>query len=252
MVIDIISFNGEYDLFELRYNTLKDYVDEFRVIEFDKTFSGKPKEWLFDSLLAEKQYTHLVNYQLSEVDYIKYKDLAESSPNTQGAEHWKLEFMQKESIKDCLTDLKDNDTVFIGDCDEIWERDSNFEDPKKLKLKVYTYWLNNKSNEQFWGTLVAKYKDIKNICLNHLRVNADKTIQEYGWHFTSLKDGLEKKLTDSYTEESYATKQVMENLQDNINNNRDFLGRDFTYEIDESEWPEYLKNNRQKYLHLLK
>ena len=182
--------------------------------------------------------------------------MAKESPNTQygkGAEHWITEFAQKESIKDCLADLQDDDIVFIGDCDEIWNPGKTATQPTKLKLGVYTYWLNNKSSEEFWGTLVCKYAYIKDTCLNHLRsTNHFKTKNINGWHFTSMANFLKQKLEDSYTEETYATPTVMSNLEENIKQNKDFLGRDFTYRVDENEWPTYLKENRDKYKHLLK
>lgn len=250
MIIDCITFNGEYDLFEIRYNILKDFVDEFIVIEFDKTFSGREKGPTFQVGLYPS-----VNYHfIAEGLYEKYKELAENSPNTIGAEHWKREFMQKESIKDCLIHLKDDDIVFIGDCDEIWE--PNILKFKvalmKLKLEVYTYYLNNRSSENFWGTIVAEYRDIKDSCLNHLRINAPKSTYYAGWHFTSMASTLAKKLEDSYTKEDYASDVIMQNLLDNIKNNKDFLGRDFTYTLDESDWPPWLKEHRQDYQHLLK
>ena len=170
----------------------------------------------------------------------------------------------KESIQDALKihHLKDDDIVFVGDVDEIrnpqwkWE---GFIDGKvvcKLKLLVYCYYLNQLSNEQFWGTIVGRYKNIKNKCLNDLRTNQNRLVGyeviDYGWHFTSMHHQLERKLKDSYTEESYATKEVMNNLQDNIKNSKDFLGRDFTYKVDESQWPKWLEENRERYLHLLK
>lgn len=255
MIYDVITYNGEKELFELRYNILKDYVDEFIVVEFDKTFSGKDKQPTFSQDF--KNLPKVSWTVFTENHWEQYKTIAESSPNTQGAEHWKREFMQKESIKDCLTHLKDDDIVFIGDCDEIWEPKMSTEHNKgvvKLKLRVYTYYLNNRSNELFWGTIKADYRSIEGKCLNHLR-STDYyrgTQGEHGWHFTSLKDGLEKKLTDSYTEESYATPAVMTNLQENIHQNKDFLGRDFNYKVDESDWPQYLKDHRQDYQHLLK
>lgn len=263
MVVDVVTFNGEYDLFELRYQILKDYVDEFIVVEFDKTFSGKDKpnyvkesaNIFYDPI---NQWPKVKYFSIEDPAWEKYRELAASSPNTQGAEHWKTEFMMKESIKDCLTHLSDDDIVFIGDCDEIWNENkknpyhSIAMSPYKLKLKVYTYYLNNRSNEEFWGTLRASYKDIKNNCLNHLRINAKKTPFQCGWHFTSLKDDLKRKLEDSYTKETYANDWIMDHLKETIENNKDFLGRDFTYKIDESEWPQYLKDNREKYKHLLK
>lgn len=261
MIYDIITWNGEEELFEIRYNILKDYVDEFRVVEFDKTFSGKSKyskdlwrgSWPFNNLPVKY-------YMVNEDIYSKYEDLARASPNTnygKGAEHWVREFSQKESIRDCLTDLQDDDIVFIGDADEVWEPGHGFTGyvPTKIPLRVYSYWLNNKSSERFLGTLVSKYKFIRDECLNHLRSNPPACFQdELGWHFTSL-GGYEKvrrKLTDSYTEESYATKEVLDNLEKNIEDNKDFLGRDFTYTLDESQWPSYLKEHREKYKRLLR
>lgn len=255
MIYDIITINNEFELFDIRYNVLKDYVNEFRVVEFDQTFSGKPKEFTFPEI--HYKYDKVKYYPVSYDVWSKYEDLAKSSPNTQygkGAEHWVREFCQKESIRDCLTDLEDDDVVFIGDCDEIWQTGRFFHTPSKLKLKVYSYWLNNKSNEEFWGTLVASYKDIKDQCLNHLRTNVLKTKDYAGWHFTSMggHENVKKKLTDSYTQESYITPQVLNNLEHNILESKDFLGRDFTYKIDEEDWPTYLKENRDKYKHLCK
>lgn len=257
MVVDVITYNGEADLFELRYNILKDFVDKFIVIEFDKTFNGRPKEasFLFDKR-RQIMYPKVRYWLVSEDVWSKYIPLAKESPNTVGAEHWITEFAQKESIKDYLTDLNDEDIVFIGDCDEIWDPQMlpppDF-DVWKLRLRVYTYYLNNLSSESFLGTLVGKYKYIKDKCLNHLRTfDNSKTTEFYGWHFTSMKDGLKQKLEDSYTPESYATPEVLDNLLDNINNNKDFLGRDFKYTVDESQWPQYLKDNRERYAHLLK
>lgn len=248
MIYDVTTFNGEKELFDIRYNMLKDHADKFIVVEFDKTFSGKPKNRTFTYSPPEK----VEYFFIEESQYGKYMDMALASPHTIGADHWKREFCQKESIKDCLK-LKDDDLVFIGDVDEIWDPNKQYvlEEPTKLLLRVYCYYLNNYSNEIFKGTLVARYKDIKNQCLNHLRSETEVT-QFGGWHFTSLHHMLRRKLEDSYTADSYASPEVMAHLEENIENNQDFLGRDFKYKVDEIEWPEYLKENRDKYLHLLK
>src|SRR3990167_10866382 len=136
MIYDVVSYNGEKELFEIRYNILKDYVDEFIIVEFDKTFSGKDKFMRPINLVWPPKVKHFL---VTEEQYSKYKELAESSPNTKGAEHCKLEFMQKESIKDALAihHLKDDDIVFIGDCDEIWDIGYVVKEiPCKLKLRV--------------------------------------------------------------------------------------------------------------------
>lgn len=252
-------FNGEFDLLEIRLNILNDYVDEFIIVEAPTTFSGLPKPLYYEeNKLRYAKWAHKIKYFVINENYSKAEiAFAESSPNTQGAAHWKHEFLQKESIHKALLHLGDEDIVFIGDCDEIWDLEYFQDDTKdliqdvsKLSLRVYTYWLNNSSSEQFWGTIVGKYKSIKNECLNHLRTNARKVYGYWGWHFTSLKDGLKRKLLDSYTEETYNNKWVQEHLDENIAQNKDFLGRNFTYTVDESHWPQYLKDNKEKYAHL--
>ena len=254
-VIDCTTFNGEHELFDIRYNILSPFIDELRVIEFDKTFSGKPKESTFN-----QNWPKVKHYFVTEDIWSKYWEEAKLSPNTEfgkGAEHWVREWCQKESIKDCLTDLKDDDIVFIGDCDEIWDP-QQFKSltlyPAKIKLRVYSYWLNNRSTEEFWGTIVAQYRDIKDQCLNHLRTNLTKTAYDLGWHFTSMGgyENVKKKLTDSYTSDSYASQEVLNNLEKNINDSLDFLGRKFSYRVDTSEWPDFLKSNEAKYKLLLK
>lgn len=258
MVVDCITYNGEKDLFDLRYNILKDHVDQFIVVEFDKTFTGKDKPQYFQEI-AEK-YEKVKYCWHPEGLYLKYKELAESSPNTKGADHWKLEFMQKESIKDCLTHLQDDDIVFVGDCDEIWDHDlfkrvDGFFVPRKIKLKVYSYYLNNRSDEEFWGTFACRYSLIKDakIPLNHWRSSlSQRGGYEDGWHFTNMGGEAEirRKLNDSYTPESYNTPWVQEHLKENIAQRKDYIGRDFKMKIEESRWPEFLKNNKEKYKHL--
>jgi hypothetical protein len=246
-IIDICTFNSEHDLWDIHYNVLKDYVDEFIVVEFDRTFSGKAKQQTFKGMYDKVTYHFCEKWQ-----WDRYLALAHASPNTQGADHWKTEFAQKESLKDFLMHLDGDDIVFVGDVDEVW-KPYPVESPIKLRLLVYTYHLNLRSSETFHGTLAGYWKDIKNECLNHLRTNTTRTYEPYGWHFTSMggANELKDKLTDSYTNESYATDEVLAGI-DIRYGNADFLGRDFAYAVDESDWPQWLKDNRQNYKHLLK
>jgi len=151
MVIDVCTYNGEADLLELRLNVLDGYVDQFIVVEFDKTFSGKDKPQYYDPKRFSGWVGKISHHLITEETYSKYRPLAENSPNTQGAEHWKREFMQKESIKDVLAHLKDEDIVYVGDVDEIWDPAYKISPPmtgpyfcSKLLLRVYCYWLNNR------------------------------------------------------------------------------------------------------------
>jgi beta-1,4-mannosyl-glycoprotein beta-1,4-N-acetylglucosaminyltransferase len=247
MIIDIFTYNGEKEMLDLRLNILKPYVDRFIAVQSPTTFTGKEKP-IYKTPEGVDDFINLEEYTEEELK------LAEESPNTKGADHWKHEFLQKERIKLALEDLDDDDLVFIGDVDEIWIPGIEvLEGVHKLNLRVYTYYLNNRSNEMFWGTIVGRYKDIKDECLNHLRVNAKKTVKYGGWHFTSMGgvDRVREKLQDQYTPDSYYTPEVAQSLETAIKEVKDFLGRDFKYEIDESEWPQYLKKNKEKYKHLM-
>lgn len=253
--IDVFTFNGEYDLLEIRLNILNDYVDEFIIVEAPTTFSGKPKPLYYDQNKDRyKQWHSKIKYFVVDENYTAEEIAqAENSPNTRGAAHWKREFLQKESIKKAITHLKDDDLCFIGDVDEIWEP-ADLGVRGKLRLRVYSYYLNNESSEQFYGTICYPYKHIKDTCLNHLRTNSMKDDHYSGWHFTSMGgyEEVKRKLSDSYTRESYWTEGVENNLKNNVENSKDFLGRGFVYKIDESNWPQYLKDNKQKYAHLCK
>jgi len=253
MIVSAFTYNGEKEILDIHLNVLNDKVDEFIIIEAPTTFSGKKKPLYFENHEhLFKEFLPKIKYHVIDEDYSPEEiSLAKESPNTKGATHWTREFLQKESIKKALTHLNDEDIVIISDVDEIWELPPlSMRKVWKLKLRVYTYYLNNRSSEEFWGPIIGKYKHIKNECLNHARTNAIKTEGYYGWHFTSLRDELERKLTDSYTEETYASKWVLDNLSRNIAANKDFLGRDFIYYPDETNWPRYLKENKHKYKNL--
>lgn len=253
MIVDVVTYNGEKELLEIRLNILGDVVDQFIIVEAPTTFTGKWKPLYYRRHEPKfKKWAHKIRYYVIKENYtFEEKALAENSPNTQGAEHWKHEFLQKERIKRAMKHLDDDDIVFIGDVDEIWD-DSLL--PRqhgivsKLKLRVYTYYLNLKSSEDFHGTITGFYKDIKDECLNHLRVNANKTFGYCGWHFTSqggLKE-VKRKLESSYTEDSYYTKEVQDSLESRFGK-EDFLGRGFKLEVDESELPKWLLENKDRY-----
>ncbi len=256
-VIDVFSYNGEKDILDIHLNTLDQYVDTFIIVEAKTTFSGYHKPLYFSEQeqffrkFWPKIHYHIVNenYSFQEIERAQF------SPNTIGAAHWKNEFLQKESIQKALIKykIKDNDMVYIGDVDEIWQPYVETT-PAKLKLKVFAYWLDNESNEEFWGTFVAPYSAIKGKILNHLRSDIQyRTKRAYGWHFTSMGGYKEvsRKLNDSYTQESYNTYDTQAQLFERLRDGKDYLGRNF--EFNESEdWPLYLTRNKEKYSHLLK
>jgi len=281
MVYDVFTYNGERETLDIRLHILNEYVDGFIIVEANKTFSGKDKQLYFKE---QREYfaeflPKIKYYIVDDWDDNALWEMAKNSPNTNGAEHWKTEFYIKESIKKALTHLKDDDLVFIGDVDEIWDHGLHhqyaskeamyrgcYDYPQavfKLALLVYPYYLNNLSSERFWGTSVTRYANIKDACLNHLRTKGQLTgsgsdiggrgHSYFGWHFTS-QGGIEevrRKLNDSYTAESYNTQEVQDKLEERFGE-KDYIGRGFTFKKDEKHLPQYLIDNKEKYAHLWK
>lgn len=256
MVIDIFSYNGEKDLLELRLNILDPHVDKFIVVEAKTTFCGDPKPLHFskEEKLFEKWW-HKLSYFIIDENYSKQEiEEARHSPYTNGDKRWMHEFMQKEALQKALIDnnVKDDDIVYVGDVDEIWTPVIPIT-PKKLKLRVYTYYLNNLSTEEFWGTIVTFYKDIKGKNLNNIRNDLSLRTHEYhGWHFTNQGGikAVDKKLTDQYNNEAF--NDIVRGLLTVRFGVKDFIGRDFKFTLDESNWPSYLKEHRSEYKHFLK
>jgi len=256
MILDVMTYNGEMKVAQLHFGVLYDYVDKFIVVEANKTFTGldKPCYFFRDQQYFKQWWPKIEFYMVDDWNDVALWQQAIESPNTKGAEHWKREFYIKESIQKALAlYAKDDDTLLIGDVDEIIDPMVEFtsETPVKARLRVYAYWLNNLSNEQFWGTLIAQYKDVKGKCLNHMRSDTSLYSQgpELGWHFTSMggEDEVRRKLESSYTSDSYYTENVKNGLTERLKNGLDYLGRNFTFTKDETDWPRYLRNNRKQF-----
>lgn len=256
---DIFTFNSELDLLELRLNILNDYVDYFVIVEATETFSGVEKPLYYElnkdrySEFHHKIIHHIITdtpngFSDINCDQAMLK-LASASDNVTN-EHlcWLKEFYQKESIKNALTDLDDDDICYISDVDEIWNYKLKYniqEGIYKPKINLcYIDYLNVRTGEDwtsFTGPIVAKYSSIKNECLNHLRTQSKMNskyifMENGGWHFNAL-GGIDKKV---------------EAFKHPIYTNSYMQSRSRGFRIDESDLPEYILNNKEKLRELFK
>lgn len=286
-IFDIFTFFNELDMLEMRLEMMDPYVDRFVIIECVETFSGNPKPLhLKDQLDTRfKKYKHKISYMMNLEPLQSYDDarkrvLDDTLPKTirqaclqaltssnvpPGELHWLKEFFQKELLRLALesSGIEDDDLCFIGDLDEFWNPELDYknfvEDFKIYKLKqlVYSLYLNNRSNEDWAGTLLTKYKNVKNACLNHLRTPS-KTRYEYidngGWHFTFMggKDQIKLKL-ESYGHQEYNNDTIKSGIENSLLTNKDVLGRSsFNFWIEEDNLPKYILENKQKYKKFIK
>jgi lipopolysaccharide export LptBFGC system permease protein LptF len=154
----------------------------------------------------------------------------------------------------------ENDIIYFGDVDEIWKPKNIGDDVYNLKQLNYCYYLNNRSSEEWVGTIVSKYKNIKNNSLNYYRANHVNELDDGGWHFTNM-GGVEQilKKIDSYDHQEFNNDFHKSQIKHRIDNNLDYVGRSvdwlgkpFVFKVETDYLPSFLKDNKDKYLHLFK
>jgi hypothetical protein len=265
MTYDCFMFFNELDLLEIRLSVLDQYVDFFVISEATETFSGQPKP-LYYELNKERfaKWHHKIIHNVvddypNDTELIALIDSKEYVPKDK--EHYRRAFYQKESIKRALVNAKDDDTIYYGDADEIWKpKEIAADKVYKLHQLCYVYYLNNRSSENWAGTIVTKYKNIKNGCLNDMRANPVEFLDDGGWHFTNM-GGVEaiKQKIEAYDHQEFNTPEIKAKIEKRMKNNRDYVGRIFDFRwrrfkfwVDESDLPEYLKAHKEHYQHLFK
>ena len=128
-----------------------------------------------------------------------------------------------------------------------------------LNLIHYSYSNNlafNKDlNQEWYGSRMGSYINIKDISLNALRIQQNNSIANGGWHFSYMGglDNIKQKLSATSAQELNNDK-ILNSLETNFNNNQDIIYRDgstlIKVDIDET-YPGYLIKNINKYNHLI-
>lgn len=276
-IIDSFYFLNEFEIAEIRFETLYDHVDLFLVVEARQTFSGIPKPLYFkenmqrfskylDKIIyfeipvAPKTRISARNIVSDPVSSILLRTIAArtliDSNVPAGDTVWLTEFFQKESLLLALADFDGDDIVYISDVDEIWN-------PEKLvrphgqeifvyKQKPCIYLLNNLSDEHWhnWtGTAVTRLDCLRSIGVNAIRTHRRlprKVIVNGGWHF-SFQGGAVRILEklNSYGHQELNISDVKENLIKNIKELEDIRNTKANFSILERDLPAYLKTFRE-------
>ena len=288
-VYDCFCFFNELELLELRLNILDDYVDFFVISEANVTHTGKPKPYYFDEnkhmfskflhkiihLKIEDTPSDFVNLPI--IEHPKTYDECELNKiynfintqterfNVHTQQDYGRDFFQKECVRRGLINCEDDDVIIFSDADEI-------PNPKILEQlhriydtghadkfftfnqKFYCYYLNVLKENNWGGSRMGAYKNLKNFSYNQLRAQENLTIKNGGWHFSFLggADRVKKKIT-SYSAVDLVDKRVFESVEKNIENNVDpfFRGSLTVVDMDKT-YPEYLIKNKARYEQLIK
>lgn len=261
MIYDLFSYNGEADMLEIRFNLLSPFVDKFVMVEGWETFSGnqKPLYWIETGDRFEQWKDKVIYCVVQDYNDPEIRNQIDKRFEYVDEIAFQRAFYQKEMLRKILEgiDMNDEDIIYYGDVDEIWKPKHDGLDDKvhKLRQLAYSYYLNNRSPEDWRGTIVTKWKNLKGRCLNDMRANPveEDILEDGGWHFTNL-GGLEAviKKIESYDHQEVNIPWVKNGMKERMQLNEDFLGRGFKFWVDESQLPTYLLENKEAYPHLWK
>ena len=265
-VVDVFPFLNEFELLELRLTMLSPYVDYFVLVECSKTFSGNEKplyftenKEMFDKW-KDKLIPHVVRDPLKNIKDLKSRlsskestpvdkwilELVATSHLTHGDFPFKQAFFQKESARKALPQLNENDLVFYGDLDEIWNPEMTFDWNEntiyKLEQTVFQFWMNNRSSEKWSSAYFTTSKNVQNQSLNvmrSLKMGEDIVfVAQGGWHFTYQggEDRIRYKI-ESYDHQELNKRRVKSQIGNHLSLNRDLFNRKFEFLKEESSLP---------------
>jgi len=194
-VVDCFTFFNELDLLEIRLNELDDVVDNFVIVEAEKTHQNTAKPLYYQEAADDPRFK-------------KWKDrivnvVVPSSSFTDDT--WFNENTQFRAIREGLSEFSREDLIMIGAADEIpnktmvKEARENLQVPMCFQQKLYYFYLNtlyNHNGSPIWpGTTIQKLwhlpEDIMDIITYRTGL---PPIVNGGWHFSYLGD--EKRAMD--------------------------------------------------------
>eukprot|EP00759_Apiculatamorpha_spiralis_P032082 PhF_6_TR33675/c1_g1_i15/m.49320/K00737/MGAT3; beta-1,4-mannosyl-glycoprotein beta-1,4-N-acetylglucosaminyltransferase len=240
IVIDVFTFQSEFDMLELRIQELWDVVDAFLVVEANMTFTGKPKPTHFANKHASNTYYNdifgkyksklrwlIIPYSiLTEtvklvVNNATLPPLACGKADPLRCERMsasRRENLHRFAMHDALLKLgvRVGDFIHLSDVDEIprasvmhkvLDPQSNLNFPVTLELKLFTYNYKTLVPKIFWRTTVfrATEKDIYDgLSVVNRVTRGNSTIKNAGWHcswcFATFDRYLEKMGSFSHVE----------------------------------------------------
>lgn len=218
-VIDVFMFFNELDLLELRLRTLYDVVDYFVITECTETFSGKTKTMFFaDNRDRFQDFEAKIIYNPISPQELEFlgnshwsnltTDLNRSLPYKHGgrpAKRLHSSLLREISHRDAgvlaLSKIAmPNDLILLSDVDEIPNPSivrelaiNGVMQPSYFQMEWYLYWINNRVEAPWLGTVAFKYKMLQGFSLDMMRFSSSDldnapgpVIKNGGWHFSYL------------------------------------------------------------------
>jgi beta-1,4-mannosyl-glycoprotein beta-1,4-N-acetylglucosaminyltransferase len=117
MIFDCFTFFNELDVLEARLNELHNVVDRFVIVEATETFQGKSKPLYFsDNRDRFKAFDDKITHIVVEFPSRNLMTAVCTNPSD---ENWAREHYQRDQISRGLIEAKPDDLIIVSDVDEI-------------------------------------------------------------------------------------------------------------------------------------
>lgn len=200
MLYDCFLFFNELEILDLRLRILGD-VDRFVILESDKTFSGKPKPYVF-----EENRSRFKSF-LPKIVHVKHKDVLRTT------NPWDREIDQRNSIEEGIREAKEEDVIMLSDVDEVPPPEvlGNLTCEEGLIAFSQTlfYYFLNLQGKLWVGTRAFKKGYLFGKTLERIRRAPPQKTISGGWHFTY--QGGESKILeklDSFSHQEANTPEI--------------------------------------------
>jgi len=280
-VFDSFIFFNELELLEMRLNILSDVVDYFVLTESPFTVSGNEKPLYYQENKDRfgKFNDKIVHYVTEEIPndfshmlektkyHAAYKDLDPyGTPMIQLPIRFQRALFNRNNSAFGIENAgaSDEDLIITSDADEIINpyvlEDVSWFDSSNQYVAIcnaYYYKLNFLYQSDWMGSRLCTWKHLRETTIDQHRQdhkNAYK-IENAGWHFSFLGNAENFKLKlASYEHTENNIDSVVSNAEEKIEQGLDPLNRGMTYRavpVDET-YPEYIQQNQDKYVDLIK
>ena len=257
-IYDCCLYMNEHELFDLRYNTLKDVVDYFVVVESNHTFNGNVKGFNFNNYINNYDTNNIIYIQIENLDTLITNQTSVNDRNC-----WTIQYAQRNYIMAGLVNAKPDDRIMISDIDEIPHplavlQGAVLNTRVGFKHTFYYYYINCKQDDRWYGTVMDTYSNFnKNTPqeMRDMRCNPPGGFMtNIGWHF-SLLGGVDRILykLNSFNENNIITDQIksVENINKCMMSGEDLFHRHVhnieKYVLLDKTYPDYIQQFILKY-----